>query len=149
MDSCSRRKRGPCRRRIAARSQLFVFFLMAAGEAERADDRRQGEALQDERDEDDGEGEKENQIALSEGLAVRERVGQRECGGKRDDPAHSCPADDEDGLWAGSRYLLVKKPSANEDGEGGSGKDPEKPQNDEHEGEEQAVELQACLCRSP
>ena len=59
----------------------FVFFggdCALTGEAERANERRQGKALQDERHENHAKRQKDNQVALREGAAIGKSFGQRQ-----------------------------------------------------------------------
>src|SRR5882672_2292951 len=73
-------------RRLAERHLGALLLLLQApvpADLEPADKRLQGQPLQDERDRDNDEGEKDDEVALGERAPVQERLGQREGGRQR------------------------------------------------------------------
>src|SRR5262249_10323185 len=81
---------------LAASVELLVIGMGGAGEAQQANERRQRKALEDESHKNDAESEKDDHVALREGLAVVERFGQRDSGGESDNATHTGPANDKD-----------------------------------------------------
>src|SRR5262249_28285231 len=123
---------------------LLRFSVPAggAGETERADQRRQSESLKHERHQDDAECEKDDQLALREGRAVRQPVRQRNRGRERDDATHSGPADDKDLPRRRQPISLMKYTPAYEIRQARSGKNPDQAQQDEKRAEDRAIQQQ-------
>jgi hypothetical protein len=79
---------------MAARTALASAHAPVAADLELADQRRQRQALADQRGGDDEEGQEDDQVAVREGAAAGQRGRQGQRGGQRDDAAHAAPADD-------------------------------------------------------
>src|SRR5688572_27611204 len=77
-----------------SRMGLLVLDGAVVHHAEEPYERRQGEALPDQRDEDHGEGEEDDEAAAGEWFAI-DRHWQRERGEQGDRSTHAAPAQDE------------------------------------------------------
>jgi len=102
----------------------FDFFLRRAAvvaHVEITNERRQGEALENERGEDDAEGEKLDEVDAGIGKIGITFEGKG--GGERDNAAHAGPADDEDLAPVGEDFVF---PNAftNPEGDVGAGENP-------------------------
>src|SRR5579862_3640980 len=119
----------------------FEFLAVGsdyAGESKKTDERRQGESLQNQRDEDDEEGEAENHVAMRGGRPVGQHGRKSESSGERDDAAHAGPADDKD--LARLRHLrALMETGANPLRQVRAGEDPGKAQEDEYGAEDESV----------
>ena len=79
-------------RDVLARLDFLARGDAVVAHAEKADERRQRQALENERGEDDAEGDELHEVRAREiGIAA-----ERQRGGQRDDAAHAAPADDDD-----------------------------------------------------
>ena len=96
----------------------------SAGQAKHTNEGWQRESLKDERDQNGVEGEEDDHAALRERSAIVKRLRQSDGGGKRDNPAHSGPANDENLADTGHRIPLMKNARANEIGQISAGEIP-------------------------
>src|SRR5580704_207750 len=127
---------------FAACGFLFFISLGSGGKSEGANKSRKGEPLKNEGDEDNAEGEKDNQVAPSEGLAICEHLRERDGCGQRDYAAHSGPADDQDASGFGKETFLAKNGGTNESRSVGPGKNPSETQKNYENTEERTIEEQ-------
>jgi len=86
---------GAARRRLAGPGFLQIERIVL-GQAQRADERRQGEALEHEGGQDHPEREKDDLVAKGKRMARGRGHRQGERGGEGDDAAHADPRDQQD-----------------------------------------------------
>jgi hypothetical protein len=123
----------------------FLFLAVRAGgssQAEGADKRRKGDALQYERDAYNAEREKDNHIPLGERAAIGKRNRKSEGGGEGDDSSHACPPEDEDLAESRRPLTLLEKPGPHQPGNECSWENPHNAQQNEENAEDRAVHHQ-------
>src|SRR4051812_2669718 len=118
---------------------LFRLNVSAASQSESADQRWKREPLENERDENHAEGQKDDHVALLEGLSIGEHLRQRNGGRERDDAAHARPADNKNGAHAGFGVLLMQDALADHVRHKGAGIDPDQAQENKENAEARGV----------
>src|SRR5689334_2839583 len=87
----------------ASSLQFFAIWACSTGKAEKADERRKCEALQDEGDQDHAKRQADNHVTMGKRRAIGQDRRKRECCGKGDNAAHSGPTNHK--LVPGTRYI--------------------------------------------